>query len=161
MKPSEDYAGATPPAAWGGDDPRLPFADLPEDAPIAEEADEPPGRSFADDLRDLAADAQTLFEAEKAYQAARASYAIGRGKGVAIRLAVAGALVYFALVALVVGLLLALAPLITPWGALAVVTLGLALAAYFIYRVAMARLRRMRGVLRGEGAALSGGEATS
>jgi hypothetical protein len=109
----------------------------------------PPGmghasRSLVDDLRDLASDAQTLLEAERAYQVARASYALSRGKGVAVGLVVAAVLGYFALIALVVGLLLALAPLLTAWGALAAVTLTLALIAFLAFRSAMSKLRRLR-----------------
>lgn len=124
-----------------------PPLDLPSDVPGPEPATEEPARSLADDLRDLATDARTALEAEKAFQSARLSYASSRGKKVAIGLVLAAVLGYFAVVALVVGLLLALAPLITPWGALAVVTLSLLVAALLAYRSAMSVLRRMKANL--------------
>ena len=40
--------------------------------------------SLAADLRELAENAQTLVEAELAYQSARAAYAWNRGRGIAI-----------------------------------------------------------------------------
>ena len=64
--------------------------------------------SLAGDLRELADDAQTLVEAELAYQSARAAYAWNRGRGIAIWLIVAATAAFFAVVALVVGMLLAL-----------------------------------------------------
>lgn len=142
-EPGRDLAPAADPDG-------IPLADsgglpIPDSEPPPEP--EAPARSFIDDLRDLASDAQTLFEAEKAYQGARLSYGVSRGKGVAVSFALAGALAYFAVIALVVGLLLALTPLLTAWGALAVVTVTLLLGAYLFYRAAMKKLQRMRTFL--------------
>ncbi|WP_421846297.1 phage holin family protein [Novosphingobium sp.] len=75
--------------------------------------------------RTLLEDGQTLLSAEIAFQKARAGFVFGRAKGVLALAGLALALLFFALMALVMGLLLALAPLIGPWGALAVVFLGL------------------------------------
>lgn len=108
-----------------------------------------PQRSFVEDLRDLASDARILLEAEKAFQTARVGYVVGRGKSIAAELVVALVLVHLALIALVVGLLLALAPLLTAWGALAVVTLVLALSAAVCVMLALRQVRRVRGVLAG------------
>lgn len=85
------------------------------------EAADPGDRSLIDDLRLLAGDARTLAEAELAYQKSRAQVF---GGGIGKIVGVAGAallLVSLALIGLVVGLILALAPLITAWGATAVV----------------------------------------
>jgi heme/copper-type cytochrome/quinol oxidase subunit 4 len=120
-----------------------------------------PQRSFAEDLRDLAGDAQTLFEAGKAYERARLSYALSRGKRVALSFVLALVLVYFAAIAAVVGLLLALAPLLTAWGALAVVTLGLALLAFLFLRSGLKRLRRMRTFLGAGATGAAAGGAPS
>lgn len=144
LEGSESGVEPTPLAA----DPELGSSAMNSEAPEPEP--EEPVRSLTDDLRDLATDAQTVFEAEKAFQSARLSYALSRGKRVAVGFAMAAALAYFAVIALVVGLLLALAPLITAWGALAVVMLSLILAAFLAFRSAMARLRRMTLNLRGE-----------
>jgi len=75
--------------------------------------------------RALFEDGQTLLAAEIEFQKARAGFVLGRAKGILVLAALALVLLFFALMALVMGLLLALAPLIGPWGALAVVVLGL------------------------------------
>lgn len=75
--------------------------------------------------RALLEDGQSLLEAELAFQKARAGFVLGRAKSIVALGALALALLFFALMALVVGLLLALATMIGPWGALAVVVLGL------------------------------------
>lgn len=103
--------------------------------------------SLAGDLRELADDAQTLVEAELAYQSARAAYAWNRGRGIAIWLIVAAMAGFFAAVALVVGLLLALVPYVGIWGALGVVVAGLALLAVFALLRALGKFKRMRTTL--------------
>jgi hypothetical protein len=75
--------------------------------------------------RALFEDGQTLLAAEIAFQKARVGFVLGRAKGILVLGVLALALLFFALMALVVGLLLALAPLVGPWGALAVVVFGL------------------------------------
>ena len=100
--------------------------------------------SLAGDLRELADDVQTLVEAELAYQSARAAYAWNRGRGIAIWLIVAAMAGFFAAVALVVGLLLALVPYVGIWGALGVVVAGLALLAVFALLRALGKFKRMR-----------------
>jgi pilus assembly protein TadC len=163
MTVGEDPSREAGPAALPGgppaaDETSLPASDIDS---RAGDGSAESSRSFAEDLRDLAGDAQTLFDAEKAYERARLSYALSRGKGVALSFVLAGVLVYFATIAAVVGLLLALAPLLTAWGALAVVTLGLALFSFLFFRSGMKRLRRMRTFL-GAGAvgAAAGGAST-
>ena len=100
-----------------------------------------------DDLRKLAADARTLAEAELAFQTSRAAVAAGSIKRIAIFGALAAALVLFALLALTVGLLLALTPLVTAWGATAIVTGGLVLAAALCAGAASGRVRRLKALL--------------
>ena len=82
------------------------------------------GNSF-DDLRDdlaaLVDDARTYAEAEIAFQKTRAGLA-GRTAGRALVLLVlALVLFHIALIALAVGAVIALAPLVTIWGAIAIV----------------------------------------
>lgn len=85
------------------------------------EATDPADWSLLEDLRLLAGDARTLAETEFAYQKSRAQV-FGGGIGKIVGLAVAALLfVSLALIGLVVGLILALTPLITAWGATAVV----------------------------------------
>lgn len=89
---------------------------------IAENAAE---RSLVDDVRQLANDGRTLLEAELAYQKSRALVAGQAAKGVAGWGALALALVFFALMALVLGLILVLAEAIGPFWATVVAFLGL------------------------------------
>lgn len=103
--------------------------------------------SLAGDLRELADNAQTLVEAELAYQSARAAYAWNRGSGIAIWLIVAATAGFFAVVALVVGLLLALIPLVGVWGSLGIVAASLTLLAVFALLRASGKFKRMRTVL--------------
>jgi hypothetical protein len=85
------------------------------------EAADPADRSLLGDLRLLAGDARTLAETEFAYQKSRAQV-FGGGIGKIVGLAVAALLfVSLALIGLIVGLILALTPLISAWGATAVV----------------------------------------
>jgi hypothetical protein len=82
-------------------------------------------RSLVEDVRQLAQDSKTLVEAELAYQKSRAAIAGVGAKGVVSAALLGIALVFFALVALTVGLLIALTPWLTALGATAAVTLGL------------------------------------
>lgn len=85
------------------------------------EAAGPEDRSLFDDLRLLAGDARTLADAEFAYQKSRAQ-AFGGGIGKIVALAALALLfVSLALIGLVVGLIIALTPLITALGATGVV----------------------------------------
>ncbi len=101
-------------------------------------AEPEPGKTADDPARDTARlhtlvgsaqalfeDGQSLLEAELAFQKARATFVFSRAKGILGLAALALALLFFVLMALVVGLLLALAPLIGPWWALLVVVAGL------------------------------------
>lgn len=171
MTSGQDPSREAAPAAFPGGSPPanaidpLPFglgaaADAQAADAFAAAQEAEPQRSLAEDLRDLAGDAQTFLEAEKAYEGARLSYALSRGKGVALSFVVAGVLGYFALVAAVVGLLLALAPLITAWGALAAVPLSLALLAFLFLQSGIKRLRRMRTLLGGGAAGSADGAAS-
>ena len=82
-------------------------------------------RSLVDDVRQLASDGRTLLEAELAYQKSRALVAGQAAKGVAGWGALALALVFFALMALVLGLVLVLAEAIGALWATIAAFLGL------------------------------------
>lgn len=101
----------------------------PEPPLVKDEASDAATRSLIDDVRQLAVDGRTLLEAELAYQKSRATLAGQTAKGMAGWIALALALVFFALMALVMGLLLALTPLIGGWLAMLAVVLGILLAA--------------------------------
>lgn len=112
-------------------------------------ADQPPlitedaaERSLVEDVRQLASDGRTLLEAELAYQKSRAQVAGQAAKGVAGWGTLALALVFFALMALVLGLVLVLAEAIGAlWATIAAFLALLALAALCGW-VAMRRWQR-------------------
>lgn len=99
--------------------------------------------TLAEDLRLLAQDARALAQAELAFQKTRAAYAGEQARGIALLGAVALVLAFFALMALVVGLVIALGPVLSPWGAMAVVTAALLLIAVTFALLAKARFTRM------------------
>ena len=100
-------------------------------------------RSLVDDVRDLVSDGRTLLEAELAYQKSRAALAGRTAKSMAGWIALALSLVFFALMALVMGLLLILAPLIGGLGATLLVVPGLLAAAGLSGWVAARRWQAM------------------
>lgn len=100
-------------------------------------------RSLVDDMRLLVDDGRTLVEAEIAYQTSRAVL-VGKGiKGVVVFGALGAALVFFALMALTVGLVVALTPLLTAWGATGAVFAGFLVIAAICMRIAAARWKRV------------------
>jgi len=96
---------------------------------------ESPGqRSLFGDIGDLIEDSRTYIEAEVAFQKSRGTYAVGQLKSSLIYAVVALGLVFFAVVGITVGLVIALAPILTIWGSTAAVAgvylLGAAIALY-------------------------------
>ncbi|WP_232843908.1 phage holin family protein [Allopontixanthobacter sediminis] len=77
--------------------------------------------SLSDDIVALIDDGKTYIEAELAFQKTRLAFAADRGKSGIMYGICAFAVVHLALIALVVGLIFALSPLLTAWGATAVV----------------------------------------
>ncbi|MEO6091582.1 MAG: phage holin family protein [Novosphingobium sp.] len=104
-------------------------------------------RSLPDDVRGLAEQARVFAQAELAYQKSRASYVGSEARTIAMLGALAACLVFFALIGLVVGLIFALAPLITAWGSTALVCGLLLLAALVCALRAKRGLRRAIGTL--------------
>lgn len=113
-------------------------------APLPEHEE---GLSFADDLRQLADEAKALAQAEFAFQKSRAAYAGAESRTIALLLVFAAVFVFFALVALVVGAVIALGPLLGPWGAMATVTVGLLVTAGLCALTARRRTRRMLSII--------------
>lgn len=114
---------------------------------IAKEQAAAAERSLVDDVRQLVDDGRTLLEAELAYQKSRAAVAGAGARGIAGWGALALALVFFALMALVMGLLLALTPLLGGWGAMLLVVLGLLVSAGLSGWAAARRWKRMTALL--------------
>ena len=100
-----------------------------------------------DDVRRLVDDAKTFAQAELAYQSSRAAVAGSAAKAIAIYGIVAAVLAVFGLVALTVGLLLALTPIVTAWGATAIVAGGLFFIAFSCVKLAGARWKRAKAAL--------------
>jgi len=94
----------------------------------------PENLSLSEDIQALINNTRTYAEAEFAYQKSRASFAADRGKSAALYGMFALGFVHLALIALVVGALIALAPQFGAWGATAVVV-GLLLAGTVILLV--------------------------
>jgi hypothetical protein len=113
-------------------------------------APDPAERSLVDDLRRLSEDARALARAELAYQKSRAAFAGQEVKRITLLGLLAGVLVFFALMALTLGLVLALTPLLTALGATAAVVGGLLAIAALCALVALGRWRRMVAALSDE-----------
>lgn len=111
----------TEPVGWNGDEIRM--TDIAKPAPVANplKADDAKVSSIGDAVRALIEDGQTLLEAEIAYRKAQATYGLGEAKAIAILLVLGLAFGFFTLLAIVVGLLFALAFYVGVWGALGIV----------------------------------------
>ena len=100
--------------------------DLPDEHEAPEEEDEG-GQHFSltDDVLALLEDGKTYAEAELRFQKSRAGYIGNRFKGaIALGLGAFGVF-HLALIALTVGVVLALVPLVGPWAATGIVTIAL------------------------------------
>lgn len=104
-------------------------------------------RSLVEDVRTLVQDGRTLIEAELAYQKSRAALAGSGVRGIATWGALALALAFFALMALVFGLVLALSALIGAWLATVAVVLGLTFVAALCGMAASRRWKRTFSLL--------------
>ncbi|WP_459787216.1 phage holin family protein [Alteriqipengyuania sp. 357] len=106
-------------------------------------ADEEPLGSLFDDAYALYEDGRTYVEAEVAFQKSRASYASREtGSGIVFALG-ALAFLHLALIGLVVGLIIALAPIIGPLVATAVVVGTLLVLMAIVGLVARSRFQRV------------------
>lgn len=105
-------------------------------------------RSLVEDLEVLVDDARTYLDAELTYQKSRASFVSDRIKRT-LAFAVGAAIVgLLAAIGLTVGLIIALTPLVTGWGATAIVVGALLIVAYLLIRRAAGAwgdIRRVTG----------------
>ncbi|MFA9201762.1 MAG: phage holin family protein [Cypionkella sp.] len=106
--------------------------------------------SLTDDIRHLVGDGRTYLEAELQYQKSRAALVLDRSKSGAIYGAVAAVFGHLALIALVVGLVIALAPLITAWGATALVAGLLLVVALLFARMARRKFASISAATAGK-----------
>ncbi|ANY20642.1 hypothetical protein A6F68_02140 [Tsuneonella dongtanensis] len=103
----------------------------------------PQQQSLTDDVFALLDDGRTLVETEIQFQKTRAAFAFDRGKSGAAFGVVAFALFHLALVALVVGAVIALTPVIGAWGATAVVVGILVIAGLWFALAAKRKFARL------------------
>ena len=124
-------------------------SDLPDDfGPEPEAPREAP--SLMADLDALFSDGKTYVEAELTYQKSRAGFAANRLKWITIYGAAAFGLLHLALIALTVGAVFALVPLVGPWIAtLLVVAVLLVAATVFLLRL-RSKVGDIRDVFEGD-----------
>ena len=119
-------------------------ADLPSDVDEEwEDADEPV-HSLTDDITALFADGKTYVQAELAFQKSRTSYVANRVKGAVVLALGAFGVLHLALIAVTVGLVLALIPLVGPWFATAIVTIVLIVIGLVLVRRLKRRIDEIR-----------------
>lgn len=130
-----------------GDEINLPD---PPGARVAATGEGPSQRSLLDDIEALIDDARTYLDAELSYQKTRASFVSDRLKKTVVFGAGAALIVFLALIGLTVGLIIALTPLLTGWGATAVVVGLMLLVAYILVRKAGRNWSSMMGVIQSD-----------
>ena len=123
----------------------------PTEDSLAADSDQESGsaaeRSLYDDVEALLNDARTYVDAELTYQKSRAGFVANRLKAMVVCGLVAAFLAVLALIGLTMGLIIALTPLITAWGATAVVVLGILLIAFLLGRQAGKAWKDLSGVM--------------
>ena len=93
----------------------------------------PPGSSLIDDIAALADDGKTLFQAEIGFQKTRLAFAADRSKSAIFSGLLALGFLHLALIALVVGMVIALTPYVTALGATLIVVAVLLLGAFILF----------------------------
>lgn len=124
--------------------------DAAQDDTLSDEALSDEETSLSADIAALIDSGRTYAEAELAFQKTRAALAGDNAAKAIGALVLALVLLNIALTALAIGAVLALQPLITIWGAIAVVVGALLLGAGLLARSAKAR-GKLLGVMFGEG----------
>ena len=124
--------------------PDLPDELTPEPPPAEDDAP-----SLMADVEALIADGKTYLQAELTYQKSRAGFTADRLKWTAVYGAAAFAFLHLALIALTVGIVLALIPLVGAWIATAIVVAVLLLGAFLFVRKLRGKLADIRDVFEG------------
>lgn len=126
--------------------------DIPEpsdDSRPVETGDET--RSLIKEIEALIGDGKTYLEAELGFQKSRAAFVADRAKSAIVFGAAAALLALLALVGLAVGAIIALAPILTPWGSTALVVAILLALAALAARAAGRRWRSLMAAIVGDG----------
>ena len=109
--------------------------------------------SLVEDVRLLIGEARTFAQAEVAYQKTRAAYVGAQNKAIAVLGLGAVVLVIFAVMALVLGAVIAVGTLIGPWLAMIVVPLAILIVAAIMGISARNRSKKMLALVLDKGGA--------
>lgn len=120
-----------------------------EHAPVDSTAGAEP--SLVEDVKALVDDGKTYLEAELQFQKSRAALAVSLGKTGAAYGVAAAAFLHLALIGLVVGLIFSLTPVLTAWGATAVVVAVLLIVGALLGLAATRRFARLRSAVQEDG----------
>ena len=104
--------------------------------------------SLAEEVEALIEDGKTYIQAELSYQKTRAAFMADEAKTTAVYGLAAAAFGSLALVGLTLGLIIALTPWLTAWGASALVVGGEAVAAVLFARAAAKRWRKLMDAIQ-------------
>ena len=145
----------TPPADAGIAQRVRDDTDMPEPTDDASPADgrddlEAEPRSLLGDVQALIDDGKTYLEAELGFQKTRAAFVVDRVKSTVVFGTIAALLAFLALVGLTVGAIIALTPLLTAWGASALVVAILLAAAALAARGAARKWSSLMRAITGE-----------
>ncbi len=103
-------------------------------------------QSLTGELRGLIDDFQAVVESEIDFHKARISYTVSQSKHISLLLVGVGVFGSVATMALVLGLLLALIPIVGEWWALAIVTLSCLAIAVICFMLATRKTRRIQSL---------------
>jgi hypothetical protein len=108
-------------------------------------------RSLLADVEALIDDGKTYLQSELTFQKTRAAFVADRAKGAVVLGAAAALLAFLALIGLTVGLIIALTPWLTAWGASALVVALLLLGAFLAARAAGKRWSHLMDAIQSDG----------
>lgn len=131
--------------------PHIGTTDLPDRYEDEEGDAGPPPASLSDDVIALFEDGVTYAQAEVAYQKSRANFAANRVKYVVGYGAAAFGVFHLALIALTVGVVIALMPLVGPWLATAIVTVALIALGVLLLNMLRGKLAEIRAAFAEDG----------
>lgn len=123
---------------------------LDTQAPLPPPMAEGEDLSLMEDVRLLLGEARTFAQAELTYQKTRAAFVGAETRSIAVLGIGAVVLLLLAVVALVLGLVIALGTLIGPWLAMIIVPVAVLAVAAIMAISARARLKRMVALLSGK-----------
>lgn len=139
-------------------DPDTAPADLPADPTTVGPPEEGLSESLTEELAALIDDTRTYAEAELVFQKTRASLA-GKNAGIALGLVVVAVVVlHVAVLALAVGMVMALTPIMTIWGSIAIVVGALLALTGLLGSMAIKRGKRISAIYAKDDAPAATGE---